>query len=153
LLSKAKLSACLAFLLLLPLPVVAYTIAPWSFTPGKNFNLSDTSADNKTLTYTGNAGQGNDSVTGTSTVTASAGETLSAHLDLTGLAISSGSLTVSLTVNGTTVSHTFLSGDSMVFDFAPIALAAGSQSIQVTFSFPPAKWNYTASTTSNLVFR
>jgi hypothetical protein len=150
--SKAKLSACLAFLLLLPLPVVAYTIAPWSFSTGKNFNLSDTSADNKTLTYTGTSGQGNDSVTATSTVTASAGETLSAHLDLTGLTFTSGSLTVSITVGTTTLSHTFTT-DNPVFDFGPIALAAGSQAIQVNFSFPPAKWNYTSSTTNNLVFR
>jgi hypothetical protein len=151
--SKAKLGACLACLLLLPLPLVAYTIAPWSFTPGKNFSLTDSSTDHKTLTYNGSSGQGNDRATATSTVTASAGETLSAHLSLPGLTFqNNGSLTVTITVGSTTRTHT-LNADNPVFDFPGIALAAGSQNITVSFQFNNASWDYTASTPSNLVFR
>jgi hypothetical protein len=150
---KAKLRVCLAFLLLLPLPVVAYTITPWSFTPGTDFTLADCAADHKPLTYTGASGSGAQSDTGQSTVTGSAGETLSAHLDLNGLTLRSGSLTVSITVGSTTVSQTFTSSNP-VFDFGPIALPAGSQGVQVNFSFScGALWNYTSSGINSLAFR
>jgi hypothetical protein len=151
--SKARLGDCLAFLLLLPLPVVAYTITPWSFTPGTDFTLADSAADHKPLTYSGASGSGSQSDTGSPTVTGSAGETLRAHLDLTGLTIHSGSLTVSITVGSTTVSQTF-NASNPVFDFGPIALAAGSQGIQVNFSFSSGVlWNYTSSGINSLAFR
>jgi hypothetical protein len=151
--SKARLGAGLAFLLLLPLPVVAYTISGWTFTDGANFSLSTSSADNKTLTYNGSSGSGPDAAMATSTVTASAGETLIAHFDLTGLQVRSGNLKIFLTVGSNTVQQTF-NPNNPVFDFKGIPLAVGSQPIQVRFEYSSgALWSYTQSTPGNLVFR
>jgi hypothetical protein len=152
--SKARLGAGLAFLLLLPLPVAAYIIDTWSFV-NMGSVLSDTSPDHKTLTFTDTPMPPKaDSSMGTSTVTASAGETLSAHLDLTGMTITKGNLTVTIQVGSTMLPPQTFSGTITTADFGPIDLAAGRQNIVVNFTFSSnATFTYTPSTTSNLVFR
>src|SRR5436190_2205994 len=87
------LTACF---LLLPLPALAYTISTWTFV-NNGVSLVDNSADHKTLNFGGSSGGSNFSAKGNSTATATAGETLNAHLDLTGLTMLRGSLTVSIT--------------------------------------------------------
>jgi len=140
-------------LLLLPVPALAYTISSWSFTNTGSAFLSDSSADHKSLSFNGSSGGSNFNEKGKSNVTAGAGESLRAHLDMTGLNMIAGTLTVTITLgNGQTQSMTF-STSNPVFDFGPLALTSGTDTLNVTFQFSSnARFTYSASTAVNLQF-
>ncbi len=142
-------------LLLLPLPVLAYTISPWTFTDN-GVALSETigTTDHKSLSYGSGSGGSGFSGTGDSTVTGTAGEVVNAHLNMSGLTIIRGSLTVSITINGVTHSVTVTGPGNLQQDFAPWVLAAGSQPIHVLFQWSVgAQYVYNATTAVNLQFR
>jgi hypothetical protein len=141
-------------LLLLPLPVLAYTIAPWTFTDN-GVSLAETigTTDHKSLSYGSGSGGSGFSGSGQSTINGSANETVAAHLNMAGLTIIRGFLTVTITIGGVSHSVVVTGPANLQQDFAPFTLAGGNQSISVLFQWSVgAQYVYNATTAVNLQF-
>lgn len=170
--------AVLACVLLLPLPAFAYTISGWQFTDN-GVAINDNSVDHKTLQFGATSGGQNYSATAgppiVSNVTqpnifGSAGEQVQLYVDLSGLTLIRGTVTVSLKVNdtntislvfnGTTPAHNqaYLSSGTLVpntasnFNF----LSGNPMGEQITLSVQfsnNARFTYVADTPSSFYFR
>jgi len=167
-LGLSSLGGILTCLMLLPLPVLAYTIGAW--TPVDNgVNLTNNSSGNTppntVLTFSSSSpNAGSPSATATSTVTGSSpSDTLSAKLYLNGLSLTTGSLTVTVSVIYMGVTQGTLSATITGTPVAPIQLTTISngteltlngqpETLSVSFSFSGSVFSYIPTTTSNLVF-
>jgi hypothetical protein len=150
----ATFGGLVAGLLLLPLPVFAYSIADWTIT-GHGVNAISPNADNKTLEYfipgSGFGSNASNFATSTITQTAASPETANVFANLSGLKITSGDLKITVTVGSTTVT-TVLSG--ALTDNIPLGsfLVSGSQTVSINFQFENATFTDT-STVNTIVFR
>jgi hypothetical protein len=148
------LGGLLAGLLLLPLPVFAYTISSWTFS-SHGINASNPGGDTKSIQEViPVAGAGsNASNVGTSTITGSS-ETANVIGNLAGLTIISGDLKIAVTV-GSTTQTTVLTGT--LSNNIPLGAFSvnGSQSLSVNFAFENATFSYNSSqaTSSTIAFR
>jgi len=152
----ATASGLLAGLMILPLPAFAFTISNWSFV-NMGVNAFNPNGDTKIIEYVIPSGGFNSNIgnTGNSNIQGFAGEQVSAFLNLTGMTIFNGSLTVSVTVGSQTVSHTFGPGAVTTFAFGPYTLNGSLQAVNVQFHFNGATFSYngTQSTVFHLIFR
>jgi hypothetical protein len=155
LVNKARIGAALTCLLLLPLPLVAYTISTWSFA-NHGVALSDITTNHKALTYSGASGGPNFNSTATSTITGTVNEAVMAHLDLQGMNITVGTLTVTITVGSQ--SHAFVfTGSNPMADWSGangFTLTSTSAPVTVKFQFSSnASFTYNSTSQNQLVFR
>jgi hypothetical protein len=144
-----------ACLLLLPMPVLAYTISQWTFVDN-GASLQDNSVDHKTLVYGGSIGGPNFSAMGNSTITAvMPGEAVNTSLDMTGLSLQRGSLTVTIQIVGSgTVSFVITPGSPLTHNFPTLFLTGGTQQVIVKFQFSSdARFTFNGSSQGNLFFR
>ncbi len=159
-LGTRSLGGFVACLLLLPLPVLAYTINnTWSFF-NNGVSLDDHSTDHKSLTYTGSNGGPGDSADGFNTITGTAGEKVNLSVNLQGLFIFSGSLTISYNIGGTgaiteTVTSSNFQGtitDDMTHATF-LTLAGGTQNLHISFLWSSnASFQYFGGTAANVFF-
>jgi hypothetical protein len=151
---SATFGGLVAGLLLLPLPVLAYSISPWTFAPS-GINAISPNPDNKTLQYfIPGAGFGNAGNTATSTITQTGAspETANVFANLAGLNIRSGDLKITVTIGSQTVT-TILTGN-ITSNNIPLGafLVSGSQQVSIKFQFENASWT-DSSTVNTIVFR
>jgi hypothetical protein len=134
--------------------VSSFTLSPWTFSDnGVRLSESAGSSDHTQLSFGSSSGGSDFSGMGDSTINGTGGGTVNVHLDMSGLTIIKGSLTVTVTIGGESSSVTVTSSRDLQQDLAPFTLAGGSQDVQVQFQWSTgAQYVYNGTTSDNVQF-